>query len=292
MLKDIAWNGIQLTVPSTWEISRVDTRYLFLGTQTGPAMEIKWSPVKGRFSHHSHLKKLIAQQKPQPRKHLQEWPLPPAWENALSNFVTKGFSWKSDTENGQGAILFCPACRTALMFQVFNIVHLMTHEAFLNILKSLQDHRNDDQTAWTVFDIHTLLPKAFQLKHYRFKPGNFELLLSNKFQSLKLSRWAPASSLLSQTDLIQFTADTLNLNHENLVTTSVLGHAAVEWRSNTIDGWTNRFYRFKQKPAFHWARVWHVAEKNRILGFCLDSKKPFETDMATDICSNYLVNSA
>ena len=292
MLKDIAWNGIQLSVPSSWDISRVDTRYLFLENQTGPAMEIKWGPVKGRFSHHAHLKKLIAQQKHQPQKHLQEHPLPQTWKNALSNFVTKGFSWKSDTDNGRGAILFCPACKTAIMFQVFNYTRLMTRETFLNMLKSLQDHRDDDQTAWAVFDIQALLPKAFQLKHYLFKPGTYELQLSNKFQSLKLSRWAPASSLLSQTDLVQFTADTLQLNQENLVTTSALGHTAVEWQSNAIDGWTNRFYRFKRNPAFHWARVWHVAEKNRILGLCLHSKKPFETDLTTDMCMNYMVNSS
>jgi hypothetical protein len=291
MLKDIAWNGIQLSVPSSWEISRVDTRYLFLENQTGPAMEIKWSPVKGRFSHHSHLKKLISQQKHQAQKYLQEQPLPPTWENALSDFVTKGFSWKSETDGGQGAILFCPACKTALMFQVFNVNGLMPQEAFLNMLKSLQDHRSDDQTAWRVFDIQALLPKAFELKQYRFNPGNYELLLSNKCQTLKLCRWAPASSLLSQTDLVQFTADRLHLNHENLVATSALGHTAVEWQSNAIDGWTHRFYRFKRKPAFHWVRVWHVAEKNRILGICLDSKKPFETNVATDICSNYMVNS-
>jgi len=291
MLKDIAWNGIHLSVPSTWEISRVETRYLFLENHTRPAMEIKWSHVKGRFSHRSHLKKLIAQQKHHPQKQIEEWPLPTTWENALSDFVAKGFSWKSDTENGRGAILFCPSCRTAVMFQVFNMAHLMTHETFLNILKSLKDHRNDDQTAWIVFDIHALLPKGFQLKHYRFRPGNYELLFSNKFQSLKLSRWAPASSLLSQTDLTRFTADTLNLNQENLITTPVPGYAAVEWPSNAATGWCRRFYRFKRKPAFHWVRVWHVAEKNRILGICLDSKKPFDKGLATDICSNYRVRS-
>jgi hypothetical protein len=292
MLKDIAWNGVQLSVPTTWELNRVETRYLFLETQTGPAMEIKWGHVKGRFSHHSHLKKLMVQHKRHPQKQIQEWPLPPTWENALSNFVAKGFSWNSDTDSGRGAILYCPSCRTAVMFQVFNLTRLMPHETFLNVLKSLQDHRDDGQSAWIVFDIQALLPKTFQLKQYRFKPGSYELLFSNKFQSLKLSRWAPASSLLSQTDLSSFAADTLNLNQKNLITTSALGHAAVEWKANAIAGWTNRLYRFKRKPVFHWARVWHVTEKNRVLGIHLDSKKPFDTGLVTDICSKYRVRSS
>jgi hypothetical protein len=166
----------------------------------------------------------------------------------------------------------------------------MTDEAILEMLKSLQDHRNDDQTAWTVFDIHALLPKAFQLNHYRFIPGNYELEFSNGFQIVKLFRWAPASVFLSQADLSQFAANALELKRESLVTTSFLEHPAEEWRSNTIAGWHNWLYRFKRKPAFHWLRVWHVLEKNRILGIRLDSKKPFDTDMVTCICTNYYPN--
>ena len=44
MLKFIAWNGIHLSVPSTWEIGRIDARHLFFDSHAGPAMEIKWGP--------------------------------------------------------------------------------------------------------------------------------------------------------------------------------------------------------------------------------------------------------
>ena len=287
MLKKIAWNGIHLSVPSTWELGRIDTRHLLFDNHAGPVMEIKWGPVKGHFSHRSHLKKLIAQQKHHPDKNLEEWHLPPTWESALSNFIAKGFSWQSGAENGRGAILFCPSCKTAVMFQVFNIADHMTGEAILKTLKSLQDHRNDDQTAWIVFDIHALLPRAFQLDDYQFKPGNYTLAFTDGFQTVKLFRWAPASAFLSQADLSQFAANALEFNRENLVTTSFLEHPAVEWRSNIISGRHNWLYRFKQKQAFHWVRVWHVAEKNRILGIRLDSKKPVDTDMMTEICINY-----
>ena len=290
MLKKIAWNGIHLSVPSTWELGRIDTRHLLFDNHAGPAMEIKWGPVKGHFSHRSHLKKLIAQQKHHPDKNLEEWHLPPTWESALSDFIAKGFSWQSGAENGRGAILFCPSCKTAVMFQVFNIADHMTDEAILETLKSLQDHRNDDQTAWTVFDIHALLPRTFQLNDYQFKPGNYKLAFTDGFQTVKLFRWAPASAFLSQTDLSQFAANALEFNRENLITTSFLEHPAVEWRSNIISGRHNWLYRFKPKPAFHWVRVWHVAEKNRILGIRLDSKKPIDANMMTSICANYRLN--
>ena len=292
MLKDIAWNGIHLSVPSTWEIGRIDTRHLFFDHQTGPAMEIKWGPVKGRFSHRSHLKKLIARQKRGPGRIFEEWHLPSPWEKALSSFKAKGFSWRSGSENGRGAILFCPFCKTALMFQVFNIAGHTTDEALLNMLKSLRDHRNDDQTAWRVFDIHALLPKAFKLGRYQFKPGKYELEFSDRYHTVKLFRWAPASAFLSQTDLSQFAANTLELNPEILIRTSFLEHPAVEWRSNPKAGWHNWLYRFKRKPVFHWLRVWHVVKKNRILGTRLDGKKPLGEDMVMDICVNYTAESS
>jgi len=292
MLKKFAWNGIHLSVPSTWELARIDTRHLFFDNHASPAMEIKWGPVKGRFSHRSHLKKLITRQRHHPGKILEEWHLPPTWEKALTTFIAKGFSWQSGVDNGRGAILFCPSCKTAVMFQIFNIDGHISDEAILGILKSLQDHRNDDQTAWTVFDIHALLPKVFQLGHYQFKPGNYELAFSNGFQTVKLFRWAPASAFLSQNSLSQFAANALGFSQENLVTTSSLEHPAVEWLSNKTAGGHHWLYRFRQKSAFHWVRVWHVLKKNRILGIRLDSKKPIDADMMTNICVNYRLNPA
>ena len=292
MLKSIAWNGIRLSIPSTWDIGRIEARHLFFDSPSGPAMEIKWGPVKGRFSHHSHLKKLIAQQKHHPGKNLEEWQLPPTWENALSNFIAKGFSWQLDTENGRGAILFCPSCKTAIMFQFFNIKGANTDAAILNVLKSLQDHRNDNQTAWAVFDIQALLPGTLQLNSYQFKPGNYQLAFSDKFQSLKLFRWAPASAFLAQSDLSQFAANTLDLNQASLVTTLTLEHPAVEWQVNNTPGWHHRLFPFKRKPAFHWVRIWHIPDKNRILGMRLDSKKHIDADMIRNICRTYIVGSS
>ena len=76
MLTTIAWNGIRVSVPSTWELGRIEARHLFFHHRDAPAMEIKWEPVKGRFSHRSHLKKLMARQKRHPGRHLEAWHLP------------------------------------------------------------------------------------------------------------------------------------------------------------------------------------------------------------------------
>jgi hypothetical protein len=289
MLKNVAWNGIHLSVPPSWELGWIGTRHLFFENHAGPAMEIKWEPVDGRFSHRSHLKKLIAKQKKSPGKRIGEWRLPDSWVNALANFIARGFSWQSHTENGRGAILFCPSCRTALMCQFFNISGHKTDETVLEVLRSLGDHRDDDRTAWTVFDIHALLPRAFHLADYRFKPGVYELAFSGRRQTIKLFRWAPASTFLAQSDLPLFAAHTLGLELEKLVGTSCLEHPAVEWRSTTVAGKNNWFYRFRQKPAYHWVRAWHIVEKNRILGIRLDGGRLLDMNLMTALCANYTI---
>ena len=167
----------------------------------------------------------------------------------------------------------------------------MPHGTLLNILESLQDHRSDDRTAWAVFDIEALLPRAFQLDNYRFKPGNFELAFYSGHQSIKLLRWAPATALLKETDLIQFAAKALAVTRENLIDTTFLEQPAVEWQPETVSRRSSWIDRFKPQPAFQWGRVWHVAEKNRILGIRFESRKPFNPEQVSDICAKYTVTT-
>jgi len=289
-LKEIAWNGIHLLVPSIWELGWIDTQHLAFESRENPVFEIKWRAVKGHFSHRSQLKKIIAQQKHHPHKNFNACQLPAAWEHALSPFSSQGFSWQSGPESGHGATLYCPICKNAVIFQIFNIGGRLSEPTVLDILKSLKDHRNDDHTAWIIFDMHALLPHSFQLKRYHFKPGNHELSFLNGSMAICLYRWAPASALLSQTSLSQFMADTMGLSRERLGVTSIQGHPAVEWRTHAGTGLRTQLHRLKQKPSFHWAVAWHIEKKNRIIGVRLDSRKPFKPDQMADICDQFRLN--
>ena len=59
-MKQVAWNGIRFKAPRPWQIGRIGTRHLVLEDAGGPVMEVKWGPVKGKFSHAAHLKRLAA----------------------------------------------------------------------------------------------------------------------------------------------------------------------------------------------------------------------------------------
>ena len=82
--QEIGWNGIRFSAPSDWQVSRIGSRYLFLENPTGPALEVKWGPVRGRFSPQRQLRRLASMQTHASRRHFRQRPLPPAWEKALA----------------------------------------------------------------------------------------------------------------------------------------------------------------------------------------------------------------
>jgi len=250
-------------------------------------MEIKWGPIKGRFSHQGLLKKLVQGHKARPIPKITKWQLPPAWTQALAAYSAQGFCWQSDASNGHGATLYCPQCKNAVIFQFFDIRNRLTNPGLLQFLKTLADHRDDDCTAWRLFEVQALLPKSLQLKHYHFKPGNHELAFKSSILAVKLYRWAPASALLALSNLTAFTADMLQLSEAQLSFTSIQGNPAVEMQPPGVTGWHRHLLRWGIKPALKWVRVWHLERNNRILGISIESKKPFKPNQMAQLCANF-----
>jgi len=282
--KEIAWNSVCFKVPDKWEIGQIGMRHLILEDDRGPAMEIKWGPVKGRFSHRAHLKKLNALQTGRLRKTIQKWKLPSEWEKALADFQVSGFTWRADASNGRGVILYCPTCRHAALIQFFRTQSTAAQTICPEVLKSFEDHREDDQTAWSVFDIHAMLPANLKLVHYRFKPGNYELAFEHRDQKVFLYRWAPASVLLAAGDLREFGKALSDFTSEAPVPVMVGGVQVLEWRGMPGKTW---FSRFKRQSAFNCLRLWHLEEKNRILGVKVQAKRAVDICGLNRICASY-----
>ena len=282
--KQVAWNGISLDVPQTWEIAEIGVRHLILEDDSGPAMEVKWGPVKGKFSHRAHLKRIGAFQTQKLKKTVKEWTLTPQWEDALSGFQTSGFSWHTDTKTGRGVILYCPVCRKAALIQFLQSRATFSEQIPLMVLKTFQDHRDDDQVAWSVFDIRAMMPAVYQLVSHRFEPGNFELAFERGSQKIFLYRWAPASVILSDQDLMQFAETVSDFSAVDPVPVDMDGGSAVEMSLSPRVIW---FSRFRAKPSFHWMGVWHLENKNRILGVKMQGKRAFDTQILDRICADY-----
>ena len=285
--RQLAWNGIQFKVPAQWEVGQIGARHLILEDEAGPVMEVKWGPVKGAFSHRTHLKRLAALQSRRSKISVAKWILPPPWEAALTDFEAGGFLWQSPEAGGRGAILFCPTCRTATLIQFFVDSSVKRESVFLAVLKSFRDHSRDGWLAWSIFDIRATLPQSFQLERFRFEAGKFELAFSAGRQHIFLHRWAPAAALLAGHDLIGFAGSipefargaprTLTMNHGDVI----------EWEILPANDWRQKLGRFKIKSSFFFYRMWLLDEKNRIFGIRAEGKHPVDVELMKQICEQY-----
>ena len=250
-------------------------------------MEVKWGPIKGKFSHSAHLKRLSALHRKTLQKTVTEWQLPFEWEIALSDYQVSGFTWQGQTTIGQGVILYCPSCRNATLIQFFQPKSIQTAKIPLEILKTFNDHREDDQVVWCAFDIRAIIPENYKLVNHRFEAGKYELRFADGVQKLNLYRWAPASVLLRQRDLHQFAETMPDFSSCNPTAEIIQGCQAVKWSQIPRFKWLRWASRLKPKPSYQWWRLWHVEEKNRILGVKMHGKRPFDSYLLNRICTNY-----
>jgi len=285
--KQVAWNRVRFKTPPLWEIGQIGTRHLILEDEAGPVMEVKWGSVKGTFSQRAHLKRLSASQSGKFKGSVAEWFLPPPWEKALADYESGGFLWQSKNASGRGAFLFCPVCRNATLIQFMGDGSAEREKVLLAVLKSFRDHRSDGMVRWAVFDIRLKLPAALRLSRYRFEAGKYELLFSDGRQSVRFYRWAPAAAILGGRDLMWFGGTIPEFSAGQPEVLTVGGYAAVEGRVSPAGDWRRAVSRLRVKPSFFWFRLWHLEDKNRILGVRAESKRALDLQLLHQICTDY-----
>ena len=285
--RNIAWNAVRFQCPSAWQVDQIGKRHLRLDNGRGPAMEIKWGPVRGRFSHNAHLKRLAALSNRRTKGRVAPWPLPAAWKAALADFETGGFQWQTTTAEGRGVSLYCPVCHNGSLIQFFRSTPGAAEKQFLAVLNSFRDHPRDDQIVWSIFDIRAKLPKTLKLGRFRFDAGRFELEFTDGRQTVRLHRWAPAAALLGRGDLAGFARTISGFSGGQPQATTINGHPGIEWSTGPTTGRPQWIVRFNPQLSFFWFRMWLLEEKNRIFGVRAASRRPLDKRQLNRICMDY-----
>jgi hypothetical protein len=287
--KETAWNGIRFVNPSDWEPAEIGKRYLMLEDDAGPALEIKWEPIKGIFSHQKHLRRLSSLYKRQSGKKLQESALPMGWEDALEAYETSGFTWSGETVSGNGVILFCSQCKNATLIQFYeNETEKISHVS-RKILASLKDHPKNGWIVWAMFDIRAVIPEEFRLVRHRFTPGEFHISFAAGRRRIALHRWGPATVLLSGINLEQFARNMTSLPDKDPISVGVEDRHMLEWEAapQCSSGGARWWRRIKRRPTLLRFRIWHEAEKNRILGIRMEGVAPPDPQILEKITASY-----
>jgi hypothetical protein len=286
--RQIAWNGVRFDTPMDWQIGKIGHRYLLLETPRGPAMEIKWAPVKGKFKLRTQLKRLAASQGRQLRRGLREEKLPTDWARAVERYDSLGFAWQTDSIGGRGVVLYCHVCRKAVLLQFFEKTGQRPFKHVDRLLASFQDHSEGRKMLWSVFDIVAEVPENYQLKRFRFEAGAYELFFTKRQLQLTLLRWGPAAVLLKDGGLEGFEQRCLGLSTNRSVRVKKRSPLTLELEDGFPSGLFPRLYRRLQRhPLYRCLRLWQEVDKNRILGVRLEGRQPIEAGVLDGICKTY-----
>jgi len=286
--QQVAWNAVRFQCPPGWQVDQIGKRHLRLDNGQGPVMEAKWGPVRGRFSHKAHLKRLDVLNARRTGGRVAAWEIPDAWKAAVADYQACGFQWQGAAADGRGVSLYCPVCRQAALIQFFLSTPGAREKQFLTVLQSFRDHSNDGQTAWSLFDIRARLPQTFQLRRFRFDAGKFELEFSDGRQNLRLHRWAPAKALLAGADLAGFAGRLPGFSAAPLRSATINGHPAVEGRTGPAPGRPRWIVRIQPRLSFQWVRLWLLEKENRLLGIRSASRYPLDEEQLNKICMHYV----
>ncbi|MBW2066511.1 MAG: hypothetical protein JRJ03_16500 [Deltaproteobacteria bacterium] len=288
--KEFAWDGVRFVMPSEWDMAKLGPGYVMLEDEFGPVMELRSRPIKGVFSPKDQLKKLKSGQDKQLRGLIREIALPQAWRETLKPFRAFGFSWKGEGLRGKGLIIYCPTCKRVTALQFFEKGKPGTGDAVSSrILESFQDHRTDDWVLWAVFDIRVLVPGAYKLTKHRFEAGEFEMVFSRKAQKITLHRWAPASALMDEAGLFSFLEKLPYLHKKQFRKIRTPKMDGLEWKPEPASTFFGRVRCITNlKPSLRRFRLWHVEEKNRILGVGYQGRGNIEPAVFERVCKGYV----
>jgi len=285
---EIAWNGIRFLSPKDWTPSQLGNHYLMMEHASAPILEIKWGKIKGSFSHTRHLQQLSTRHKKKLGKTVRTWKLPADWQRALGSFHAGGFQWQGPSVSGMGATLYCPICQTATLIQFYQGNADINDAIALELLASFQDHTEDDEILWSVFDIRATVPSFLKLWRHRFAAGYFELKFTSKAHTVILNRWAPASVLLAGKDLVRFAGTVASF--PSSATPPVLAENSneVQWTFPRAAGrWSRLAGRIRLRPFLQQFRMWHLKEKNRILAVQAEGRRPLPSPIFDRICKGF-----
>ncbi len=256
--------------------------------ETGPMLELKWGPVKGKFSHDKHLNRLSGISARRLVQSVKQKAMPDAWKAALEQGTDPdheaiAFSWKGRTVTGTGVILYSPRSRNATMIQRYRNVRQKIDPVFLRILDSFADHSADGNLFWAMYDIRAWVPETFALTRHRFSPGLYALMFSDKKRSFTLYRWGPASVLLGEENMATFAEQHLNLPGQAFHPVRVNDSTGLEWQQSR-----RRWFGIGKESVITLGRIWHAEQTNRLLGVQIEGKR--KSDLATlmeYLCDHY-----
>ncbi len=201
------WAGIQLEIPTTWEISGISgdekNGYLRLDDADMPRLELKWAKSrKKKPDLHATLDeyfKLV-------RKNYKRGGNVSFRRNVdlikdedfLKGNTVLGFSWKGGIR-ANGLIIHNPDTKRITIVQVMGRIKENWRPIVLRIFQSIKDQGDAKNTIWSAYGLRLAVPNNYKLEKQKLLSG-YLLFAFTRGRNRKISveRYGPAEVLLNE----------------------------------------------------------------------------------------------
>ena len=267
------WQGIEIDVPRSWELSRHGgTRaagYAVLDDGAQLRLQVRWEAAMGARPD------LGASVERYRRSLDRRAKVPLLFEAQDPDFLPKRlregadvapFYWTGE-QAAHGMAWHCHACHRLVLVEALFPCSEVDHTQARQILGSVQDHRADRKCLWSVYGFAFLAPDSYDLDETEFVPGRVRFGLRESREAwLRVERWGVASQWLRKAPLDQWPAELLKLMRVSPV-------GEIEQRVVEVNGHTGR--GFVHRPALRRGLKGHDAAQHGVLWLCPEMDKVF-----------------
>lgn len=203
-LKNIAWDGISFDVPSNFEVSGIDKRFLQLDNGEYPCIELRWYDAGRTYKEKTYFRQLAKKIESSSGLKIESTVLPASWKGPLKRYNTTAFYWQSDLATGRGVMFYCKDVAKVMLIQFIGECNNQIDNAAVTLFNSLQFSPPESDQLWHIYDMKATLPGSMALESFEFKPGRFNISLADQVESIDLYRFSPADIILKDCTLGEF----------------------------------------------------------------------------------------
>ncbi|NDV23502.1 hypothetical protein [Desulfovibrio sp. JC022] len=292
-LKNIAWDGISFDVPSDFEVSGIDKRFLQLDNGEHPCIELRWYDAGRTYKEKTYFRQLAKKIESSSGLKIESTVLPASWKAPLKKYNTTAFYWQSDLATGRGVMFYCKNAAKVMLVQFIGKCDNQIDNAAVTLFSSLKFNTPDEDQLWHIYDMKATLPATMALESFEFKPGRFNICLADQTEMIDLYRFSPADVILKDCTLREFSKELFKDEIKKLG----LSIAELEYdkgstcmygqvKSPSTAKLALSKFNPKRRP-YGQIEIRYTRESNRILAVMVKSRQQIPEDRAKNIFKKY-----
>ncbi len=277
--RKIAWNGVGIVVPKSWEAKAIGVNHLHLEDNFQPVLELRWQQKFHKKVDDNIRRMVIRLEKTTDRK-LHKVPLAETYLSKLNSFAIQCFS---ATKNGEPQYVFLYNEKHAV-FVILQFVVSKKRAHPLQCIDTIECSPQNDPQYWSIQDFRFFIPSSFTLLSHTMDAGFTTLNFKNSSTQLHLCRLAPASMRLKHNSLQEILSSLLGL--ERSLEDMSVSESGVQYERNP-SLLHQILLRIRRKKPFIRSKIWHDQVNDRLLGVFMEAVQPIDVETHEMICSSY-----